>query len=156
MPRTRAPIGRTTAPTPNVATERSSEASSLSVGKNSFAIVTARNPYIKKSYQSRVFPIVATRTRRRTRAPLELASAPPGAPSPARASELTVIFPSLRLPAGRRHKAFRVLWIEEGRGRDHSFARHEEPVGRLLVSAQSLQQPALPGRAWPELGELEI
>src|SRR6266853_6119196 len=117
MPRTRAPIGRTTAPTPNVATERSSEASSLSVGKNSFAMVPARNPYIKKSYQSRVFPIVATRTRRRSRAPLELASPPIGAAFTARASELAVIFPSLRLPASRRHKAFQVLWIEEGLGR---------------------------------------
>src|SRR5260370_41102213 len=156
MPRTRAPIGRTTAPTPNIATESSSEASSLSVGKNSFASVTARNPYIKKSYQSRVFPIVATRTTRRSRAPLEPASAPIGAAFTACASELTVIFPSLRLPPGRRHKAFQVLWIEEGLRPDHSFTVHEEPVGRLLVSAQGLVQLALLGRAWLELGELDI
>src|SRR5262245_24039620 len=91
-------------------------------------------------------------TRRRL-APPELTSAV-GSASTVLARESLVIFASLRL--GPDHQALQVLWIEETLAWNHPLTRHEEPVGRLLVSAQGLVQLALLGRAWLELGEIEI
>ena len=75
-PSTMPPTGRMKKPTPNVATASSSEVSSLPVGKNSFAMMTAKKLYTVKSNHSSPLPsTVAMMARRRCRASVSTESA---------------------------------------------------------------------------------
>ncbi len=75
-PSTMPPTGRMKKPTPNVATASSSEVSSLPVGKNSLAMMTAKKLYTVKSNHSSPLPsTVAMIARRRCRASVSTDSA---------------------------------------------------------------------------------